>query len=192
MDAFADPDTKDPVSPFVQLLWERGTTFESEVVAGLEDPFTDLSQMRGQEKEGAMRAAIAAGDRLIYSGRLSLDDLLGEPDILRREGRATSRSTSNPVPVRKAAMRYRRLRQAEEALWRTNCSIHRHSGSVGYLCRSLRVYLGYSPPGKALRFRHPAGTQVAVPLGDLPRGDGSGCQCVASAGNDSAGGRLGL
>ena len=86
MDAFADPDTKDPVSPFVQLLWERGTTFESEVVAGLEDPFTDLSQLRGQEKEGAMRAAIAAGDRLIYSGRLSLDDLLGEPDILRREG----------------------------------------------------------------------------------------------------------
>jgi uncharacterized protein len=51
MDSFADPALRDPVSPFVQMLWERGTIFE---------------------KETETRAAIGRGDTLIYSGRLSV------------------------------------------------------------------------------------------------------------------------
>ena len=39
-----------------------------------------------EAKEAATRAAIARGDALIYNGRLTVDELLGEPDLLRREG----------------------------------------------------------------------------------------------------------
>ena len=86
MDAFADPGARDPVSPFVQLLWERGTLYEREVIAGLGIPFVDLSTLAGEAKEQATRAAIARREALVYNGRLSIDELLGEPDLLRREG----------------------------------------------------------------------------------------------------------
>jgi predicted RecB family nuclease len=85
MDAFADPGIRDPVSPFVQLLWEKGTLFERDTIAGIGVPFADLSAFRGEEKEVETRAAIGRGDTLIYSGRLSVDELLGEPDLLRKE-----------------------------------------------------------------------------------------------------------
>jgi predicted RecB family nuclease len=85
MDTFADPALRDPVSPFMQLLWERGTLYERDVIAGLGIPFVDLSTLAGAAKETATREAIARGAALIYNGRLSVDELLGEPDLLRRE-----------------------------------------------------------------------------------------------------------
>jgi predicted RecB family nuclease len=86
MDAFADPGSRDPVSPFIEMLWARGNKYEAQVVGALGEPFVDLSRLTGDEKETATRAAIAAGEPLIYNGRLSDDGLLGEPDLLRREG----------------------------------------------------------------------------------------------------------
>jgi len=86
MDAFADPERRDPVSPFIEMLWARGNKYEAQVVSGLGEPFVDLSRLARDEKEGATRAAIAAGEALIYNGRLSDGGLLGEPDLLRREG----------------------------------------------------------------------------------------------------------
>src|SRR5882724_7807115 len=86
MDTFAEPATRDPVSPFVQLLWERGTLYEAEVIRALGVPFTDLSSLKGDAKEAATREAVDRGDALVYAGRLSVDDLRGEPDLLRREG----------------------------------------------------------------------------------------------------------
>lgn len=86
MDAFGDSTVRDAVNPFVQLLWERGTLFERETIAKLQQPFVDLSGFRGDDKERETRAAIANGSPLIYGGRLSDGDLLGEPDLLRREG----------------------------------------------------------------------------------------------------------
>jgi len=44
LDASEDPAKRDPVSPFVELLWERGTTHEREVIAGLKLPFLDVSK----------------------------------------------------------------------------------------------------------------------------------------------------
>lgn len=85
MDAFADPALRGEPSPFIQLLWERGSAVERDTMSGLGQPFLDLSGLRGDEKEAATRAALARGEPLIYSGRLSVDDLLGEPDLLRRE-----------------------------------------------------------------------------------------------------------
>lgn len=85
LDTLADPAGKDLVSPFVQLLWERGTQFEAATIRELGAPFTDLSGVSGDEKEQRTRDALARGDILIYSGRLSVEGLLGEPDLLRRE-----------------------------------------------------------------------------------------------------------
>jgi uncharacterized protein len=82
MDLFANPSERDAVSPFVQLLWERGSAHEREVIAGIGDPFLDLSKYHGLEKEQLTLAAMDRGESIIYSGRISSDDLLGEPDLL--------------------------------------------------------------------------------------------------------------
>jgi uncharacterized protein len=88
LDLFGDYKDRDPASPFVKLLWEKGTAFEKEVIEGLEMPFTDLSTFRGEEKERLTREAMERGDNLIYSGRITAGDLVGEPDILRRHDNA--------------------------------------------------------------------------------------------------------
>lgn len=85
MDAVGDPLLRDEVSPFVQMLWERGVAHERELVAALTVPCEDFSGLRGDAREAATRAAIARHAPLIYGGRLSVHELLGEPDLLRRE-----------------------------------------------------------------------------------------------------------
>ncbi|MEO8315941.1 MAG: TM0106 family RecB-like putative nuclease, partial [Pseudomonadota bacterium] len=85
MDAVGDPADRDAVSPFVQLLWERGTAHEHDLMSGLSRPFLDLSALKGEDKETATREAIARREPLIYGGRLSVHELLGEPDLLRWE-----------------------------------------------------------------------------------------------------------
>jgi len=84
-DLFGDAARRDEVSRFVQLLWDRGLAFEQQTIAGLQQPFLDLSGFSGDEKERRTRAALARGEALIYSGRLSEADLVGEPDLLRLE-----------------------------------------------------------------------------------------------------------
>lgn len=84
LDLFGDPKRRDPVSPFVELLWEKGNAYEEEVIRGLEVPFTNLRVRDGAERERLTLEAIGRGDGLIYGGRLSEGDLLGEPDLLRK------------------------------------------------------------------------------------------------------------
>jgi predicted RecB family nuclease len=86
MDLFADPASKDEASPFVRLLWERGAAHEDQIVAALGIPLFDLSTISGDEKENRTTDAMVRGESLIYAGRIRFDDLLGEPDLLRREG----------------------------------------------------------------------------------------------------------
>lgn len=86
MDLFGDPLRRDRVSPFVQLLWDRGAAHEEEVVAHIGEPFTDLSRYAGDEKERLTLEAMDRGDALIYGGRILAGDLLGDPDLLRKEG----------------------------------------------------------------------------------------------------------
>jgi uncharacterized protein len=86
LDLYGDPAIKDEVSVFVQLLWEKGNEYEKEVIENLDIPFTDLSSLRGNEKENATTDAMSRGDDLIYSGRIKDGNLLGEPDILRKQG----------------------------------------------------------------------------------------------------------
>jgi predicted RecB family nuclease len=86
MDLFADPAERDTASPFVQLLWERGSAHEEQVVAGIGEPFVDLSMCAGVEKERRTLEAMDRGEPLIYGGRIAAGDLLGDPDLLRKDG----------------------------------------------------------------------------------------------------------
>ena len=86
LDLYGDPAMEDEISVFVQLLWEKGNAYEKEVIESLKVPYTDLSSLFGDEKEKATMEAISRGDDLIYSGRIKQDILLGEPDLLRKQG----------------------------------------------------------------------------------------------------------
>jgi predicted RecB family nuclease len=86
LDLYGDNAKKDEVSVFVQLLWEKGNEYEKEVIENLDIPFTDLSSLRGDEKENATTEAMSRGDDLIYSGRIKDSALLGEPDLLKKHG----------------------------------------------------------------------------------------------------------
>ena len=85
MDLFADPGVRDAVSPFVQLLWDRGAAHEECVIGALGQSFLDLSPYAGEEKERRTLEALSQGERLIYGGRIRAGDLLGDPDLLRKE-----------------------------------------------------------------------------------------------------------
>lgn len=51
LDLFGNPAKKDPVSVFVQLLWDKGNEFEREVIENLKLPFTDLKAYSNDAKE---------------------------------------------------------------------------------------------------------------------------------------------
>ena len=84
LDLFGDPAERDEVSPFVELLWERGHMFEQETIEGLRVPFLNLRDVAREERGGRTLYAMEQGERLIYGGRISHGRWLGEPDLLRR------------------------------------------------------------------------------------------------------------
>ena len=85
LDLFGNSTDKDPISAFVQLLWEKGNLYEQEVIENLKIPFTNLISYTSEEKEAATLEAMNRGDDLIYSGRITAGTLLGEPDLLRKQ-----------------------------------------------------------------------------------------------------------
>jgi predicted RecB family nuclease len=86
MDLFANPAERDAVSPFVQLLWKRGAAYEREIIAKIGGQFVDLSKYSPADSAQRTLEAMDRGESLIYRGRIAIDDLLGEPDLLRKEG----------------------------------------------------------------------------------------------------------
>ncbi len=84
LDLYGDPTERDEVSPFVELLWERGHAFEEETIAALDLPYHNLRVVPRDEREDLTRRAMQRGVDLIYGGRISHGHLLGEPDLLRR------------------------------------------------------------------------------------------------------------
>lgn len=86
MDSFGDPGERDEINPFVELLWQKGASHEKDIIGKLEIPYLDLTAYGGEEKEHLTSEAIAQGEPLIYGGRIQADDLLGDPDILRKQG----------------------------------------------------------------------------------------------------------
>jgi predicted RecB family nuclease len=85
LDEFGDQTHRDPLNPFVRLLWERGTLYEREVIAALDRPYLDLSAYQRLDRERLTSEAMRRGEPLIYSGLIASNDLVGAPDILRKE-----------------------------------------------------------------------------------------------------------
>jgi uncharacterized protein len=86
MDLFGDTLQRDPISRFIQLLWDKGTAYEQEVIEGLKLPFENLRSYPSEEKEKLTSKAMEQGKELIYGGRIRAGDILGEPDLLRGYG----------------------------------------------------------------------------------------------------------
>jgi predicted RecB family nuclease len=86
LDLFEDPAKRTHETAFLRLLWEKGTLFEEEVVRGLELPAMDLGGKSPEERERLTAEAMESGVALIHGGRIRADNLLGEPDLLRRTG----------------------------------------------------------------------------------------------------------
>jgi uncharacterized protein len=85
LDAFGDPNARDPPNPFLRLLWERGTLYERDTIAKRDQPILDLSGFEGEAKERLTLEALRRGEPVIYSGRISANDLFGIPDLLCKE-----------------------------------------------------------------------------------------------------------
>ncbi len=103
LDAFGDPAARDAPNAFVKLLWDRGTLFERETIGKLEQPFLDLSEATDEDKENLTLQAMRRGEPLIYSGRISADDLLDVPDLLGRKPVAIFPATSSQVLAKREA-----------------------------------------------------------------------------------------
>ncbi|WP_332750718.1 TM0106 family RecB-like putative nuclease [Sphingomonas sp. RB1R13] len=87
LDRFGDPSKRDEVNPFVQLLWDRGSSYEQQVIGDLGEGVVALRDLSPSERIDRTLAAMREGATLIYGGRITADDLLGEPDLLiRRDG----------------------------------------------------------------------------------------------------------
>jgi predicted RecB family nuclease len=85
LDLYGDPAARDEPNAFVELLWERGSAYEKEVIASVREPFLDLSRFSDVEKERRTDEAMARGEPLIYGGRIAAEGLLGDPDLLRKQ-----------------------------------------------------------------------------------------------------------
>ncbi|MDP3659217.1 TM0106 family RecB-like putative nuclease [Phenylobacterium sp.] len=84
-DTFSVASERDEVSPFVRMLWERGSNFEAQVMGSRVAGYVDLTSVSRHERERLTREAMDRGEPLIYRGQISADDLLGMPDVLRKE-----------------------------------------------------------------------------------------------------------
>ena len=81
LDAFGDQSLRDQPNPFIQLLWDQGVDHEDNIVSSL-DISEDLRQVPLIDRERETLKAIKKRAPLIYGGRLTSGDLLGEPDLL--------------------------------------------------------------------------------------------------------------
>jgi predicted RecB family nuclease len=85
LDRFGDVARRDEINPFVRLLWERGTLFEKETLSKLQIPFVDLSGANEVDRIRLTLDAMSSGAPLIYGGCIGAGDLVGWPDLLRKE-----------------------------------------------------------------------------------------------------------
>lgn len=81
LDATGDPLMRDEPNPFIELLWKQGVTHEQNIITGLHIS-VDLHDVPVADRERETRAAMAAKLPLIYRGRLTVGDKVGEPDLL--------------------------------------------------------------------------------------------------------------
>ena len=87
LDVFGNPAEKDDPNDFVKLLWEQGVTHEENIVAAI-GITANMKVVDSSKRESETRAAMQRREPLIYGGRLTSGDLVGEPDLLELRGNA--------------------------------------------------------------------------------------------------------
>lgn len=87
LDLHGDPAARDPVGAFTAMLWEAGRVHEAAVLAGVAPGALDLRGLSGPEREMRTAEAMDGDARIVLGARVRHDDLLGDPDVLRRDGR---------------------------------------------------------------------------------------------------------
>lgn len=86
LDLRGDPALRDPVGAFTAMLWADGREFEAAALVGMSEGATDLRGLPGAARESLTADAMGRGATLILGARLRHDDLIGDPDLLRRDG----------------------------------------------------------------------------------------------------------
>lgn len=86
LDVFGNEERRDPTHPFTELLWSLGNQVEEEAAQEGGDEALNLAIVPIEDRERLTHDAMERGESLIYHGRLSTDELVGEPDFLRKEG----------------------------------------------------------------------------------------------------------
>ena len=81
LDATRPECERDATSAFTEMLWQQGVEHEHNTLAAL-GITADMSAVPVDQREVATLSAMARKEPLIYHGRISCDDLLGEPDLL--------------------------------------------------------------------------------------------------------------
>ena len=71
------------ISPFVQLLWDRGVLHEADTINKMGE-FVNIGEGSLEERNAKTLEAMKAGTPLIYQGVIKYNELLGIPDLLKK------------------------------------------------------------------------------------------------------------
>jgi predicted RecB family nuclease len=82
LDEYGNPELRDEPNAFVELLWEHGIRHEERIVESL-GITANLRRVPFDEREQATLAAMSRREPLIFGGRLTTDEKVGEPDLLK-------------------------------------------------------------------------------------------------------------
>ena len=86
-DIYGPQDEKqDEENAFLQLIWERGILHEKEIIESI-GTYKDISSGILEERIDETRKAMDEGADLIYQGVLKFEDMVGIPDLLKRDGK---------------------------------------------------------------------------------------------------------
>ncbi len=92
LDNNGDPGERARVSPFLELLWQRGLQTEREYLASVAPlPCENLDALSLDDAVVATRALMENGAALIYQGAIRSGHRVGRPDILLKRSDAASR-----------------------------------------------------------------------------------------------------
>jgi len=79
-------EKQDEENAFLQLIWERGISHEKGIIECIGE-YKDISSGTFEERIAETKIAMDEEADLIYQGVVKFDDMVGIPDLLKREGK---------------------------------------------------------------------------------------------------------
>ncbi|MDD4957345.1 MAG: TM0106 family RecB-like putative nuclease [Candidatus Omnitrophica bacterium] len=78
-------EKQDEENAFLQLIWDRGVLHEKEIIESI-GKYTDISGGTFEERIEKTKKAMDEGAELIYQGVIEYEDMMGIPDLLKKDG----------------------------------------------------------------------------------------------------------